>query len=83
MSRISNLTPHSTEINKRKRELLLDHWGTLQAMARRLRVTHEMVRLVFWGRRRSGRIERALRRRNLWIPLHEASMPVRRRRRNV
>lgn len=85
MSRNLNLSlsQDTTELHRRKRELLLDNWGLISAMARRLKVSPTFVSAVFWNRRRSARVERALRRRGLWLPTHNASMPVRRRRRNV
>lgn len=61
-------------MGQQKRDLLLANWGILGKLAKRLGVTHEMVRLVFWGRSRSRRIERELKRRGVWITDHEISV---------
>jgi len=53
---------HDDPLAQRKREWLVEHWGALTALAGRCRVTPQMVREVYWGRRKSARIQRALRR---------------------
>jgi hypothetical protein len=75
---------HIDPFLQRKRELLLENWGVLSRIAKRLGNTPQFVRDVFWGRRRSARMERVLRRRGLWIPIaHNSRVRRRRRKRNV
>lgn len=47
------------------RDQLLQRWGVLSTVARRLRKSQEYVRLVYYGQRHSRAVERALRRRGL------------------
>lgn len=73
----------NTLLNAYKRQWLLEHWGVISQVANNLRVSPQMVRMVYWGVRRSRSIERALRRRGACIGPHVPKVPKKRRRRNV
>jgi len=60
----SNLRPQDNSLLRAfKYEWLRQNRGVLSKVAIKLGVSHEMVRLVFWGSKSSRRVERALKRR--------------------
>ncbi len=75
----------SAFLNAYKRQWLLEHWGVISEVANNLKpkVSPQMVRMVFWGVRRSKRIERALRRRGVCLCPHEGKVRGKRGGRNV
>jgi hypothetical protein len=70
-----NLPFDSTTLHKwYKRAWLREHWGLISEVANNLNVSPQFVRLVYWGERRSERVERALRRRGACLCGHERNI---------
>ncbi len=57
----------TTLLNWYKRAWLRENWGIISAVAVNLKVSRQFVREVYWGRKRSKRVEAALRRRGVCL----------------